>query len=161
MFDFFKNDTTSGILAPVSGILIDLANVSDPVFSSKMMGDGFAIKPDDNKKSISVIAPVSGKIVSLPNSGHAFGIHTNDGVDVLVHVGIDTVKLRGNGFKVLRRKGEKVRQGENIINFMPTIINQTGSDDTVMLILMAGYDKKINLVTRYQQKVKAGEKILE
>ena len=83
------------IIATQTGEAVSITEVPDPVFSEKMMGDGFAIIPTENK----VCSPVSGEVVSVTKSLHAYGIRTEEGLEVLVHVGLDTVALNGEGFK--------------------------------------------------------------
>ena len=107
-------NTTVSILAPLSGEVIPVAAVADPVFSQKMMGAGVAIRP--LPKVQSVLAPVSGKIVKLFKTGHAFVLVGEVGaLEVLVHVGLDTVALKGEGFKLLRGEGEEVSAGQPLV----------------------------------------------
>ncbi len=107
-------NTTVSILAPLSGEVIPVTAVPDPVFSQKMMGEGVAIRP--LPKVQSVLAPVSGKIVKLFKTGHAFVLVGEVGaLEVLVHVGLDTVALKGEGFKLLRGEGEEVSAGQPLV----------------------------------------------
>ena len=96
MFNFFKKEEFK-IVAPVSGELIPLSQVPDQVFSTKMMGDGFAVIPGSNR----VVAPLSGSLETVFPTGHAVGIKTKDGIECIVHIGLDTVELNGEGFNVL------------------------------------------------------------
>ena len=107
MFGFMKKKNI--MLVPMSGEIIDLENVCDPVFAQKMMGDGFAIEPTDGK----VYAPFNGEIVSL--FPHAYGIKADNGIEVLIHIGIDTVKLNGDGFDVKVEQGSKVKAGDLLV----------------------------------------------
>jgi len=161
MFDFLKKDKQFELSSPVSGKLIKLSEVNDQVFSSKMMGDGLAIKPDDTKNSVVVSSPVDGKIVSLPNTKHAFGIETKDHVDVLVHIGLDTVNLKGKGFTSYLKQGDKVKRGAKVISFDPDIIRLNKLDDTVMVILTDGYNKTIAPKVEYNKKTTSNEILLE
>lgn len=147
------------VVAPTNGTLIDLSKVSDPVFAQKMMGDGFAIKPEGEHVIIS--APVSGEIVSLPNSLHAVGIHTDNGIDVLVHVGIDTVNLKGKGFTAFAKQGDKVKHGDRLLEVDERILKENNLDNTVMVILTAGYDKPVKPEVSYDKKVTTDQKLLE
>ncbi len=101
-------NTAEKMIAPVSGELIDLSKVQDEVFSSKMMGDGFAIDPTEGK----VFAPYSGEITVAFPTGHAYGLKANNGKEVLIHIGMDTVELGGKGFKPHVKQGDKVKQGD-------------------------------------------------
>lgn len=107
-------NTTVSILAPLSGEVIPVTAVPDPVFSQKMMGEGVAIRPLPQVQS--VLAPVSGKIVKLFKTGHAFALVGKVGaLEVLVHVGLETVALKGEGFKLLCAQGEEVEAGQPIV----------------------------------------------
>ena len=106
MFSKSKNR----LLAAASGRSIALDDVPDEVFSSKMLGEGFAIEPETGV----FFSPADGVIESVSETLHAYTVHTNDGLDVLVHIGIDTVELKGEGFSSCVEKGEKVRAGDVI-----------------------------------------------
>lgn len=109
MFNFFKK--TLRLIAPISGKTVDLTEVPDPVFSEKMTGDGVAIIPTGD----TIVSPCDGTITLLFDSNHAFAITTNDGIEILVHVGLDTVTLGGKGFTSLQPAGTKVTTGTPIL----------------------------------------------
>lgn len=110
MFNFSKKKSES-LLAVTSGEVIRLENVPDLVFSQKMIGDGFAMNPSNGV----VVAPVDGTIVQIFPTNHAFGIMTTQGLEVLVHIGIDTVELKGEGFKRLAEVDQFVKAGTPIV----------------------------------------------
>lgn len=99
----------SGFMLPTSGEVIDITDVPDEVFAGKMMGDGFAIKPTDGK----IYAPIAGEIASI--FPHAYGIRGKDGLEVLIHVGLETVNLKGEGFDVKVVEGQKIEAGELLV----------------------------------------------
>lgn len=101
------------ILAPLSGVLVPLAQVPDPVFAQKLVGDGVSVDPT----SAEVLAPVTGTVTQLHEAKHALTITTESGVEVLIHVGVDTVALRGDGFKVLVQRGDWVEAGQTVVTF--------------------------------------------
>ena len=101
------------ILAPLSGIMVPLEQVPDPVFAQKMVGDGISIDPTSSE----MLAPVSGKIVNLHRACHALTIESETGVEVLIHIGIDTVELKGEGFTPLVKEGDVVKLGQPLIRF--------------------------------------------
>lgn len=106
--------TVLPILAPLSGEVVPVTAVPDPVFSQKMMGEGVAIRPLPQVQR--VLAPVSGKIVKLFKTGHAFALVGEVGaLEVLVHVGLETVSLKSEGFKLLCAQGEQVSAGQPIV----------------------------------------------
>ncbi|MFB7241044.1 PTS beta-glucoside transporter subunit EIIBCA [Streptomyces populi] len=96
------------VAAPVAGRVVGLGEVEDPVFASRALGEGVGIEPTEGR----VVAPVAGELVTVANTGHAFGIRTEDGVEVLIHVGIDTVQMKGEGFDVRVESGQKVSVGD-------------------------------------------------
>lgn len=99
------------IVAPMTGEVVDISEVPDPVFSGKMMGDGFAVKPVEGV----VVSPVKGKVATAFPTKHAVGLVSDEGLEVLIHVGIDTVKLQGNGFELLVEEGASVGVGTPLI----------------------------------------------
>lgn len=157
LFNKKKKNTEFSVVAPVSGTLMDLTQVNDPVFSEKMMGDGFAIVPDES----TIYAPISGKIISLPSSKHAIGIQTSDGIEVLIHIGLDTVNLNGEGFETFVKEGAQVDQGRKLVMFDPEFMKKNNIDTTVMMIFTANYDKDIELTKEYGSKVVHNEFLMK
>lgn len=104
---------TLTLLAPLSGLLMDLEEVPDPVFSQRMVGEGFAIDPTSEL----LVAPCAGEVVQLHPAGHALTLRTPEGVELLLHVGVDTVKLRGEGLTPRVQTGQTVKPGEPLIAF--------------------------------------------
>lgn len=99
------------LAAPVAGRVVGLDEVGDPVFASRALGEGVGIEPADGH----VVAPVDGELVTAVDTGHAFGIRTADGIEVLIHIGIDTVQMMGEGFDVRVRSGQQVRAGDLLV----------------------------------------------
>ncbi|WP_199551162.1 glucose PTS transporter subunit IIA [Streptomyces sp. N35] len=99
------------LTAPVAGHVVSLDDVKDPVFASRALGEGVGIEPADGH----IVAPVDGELVTTTETGHAFGIRTTDGVEVLVHVGIDTVQMKGEGFNVRVESGQQVSAGDLLV----------------------------------------------
>lgn len=124
MLNFFKKkDTNVGeIFATQNGNCVELSEVPDPVFSEKMLGDGVAIIPTNND----VLCPVSGTIIDVTETLHAYCIATDDGLDVLVHIGINTVELKGEGFKSLVKVNDKVNVGDKLATADLTFIQSKG-----------------------------------
>lgn len=104
----FKKSAKAQIIAPVTGKSVPLSDVPDTVFSDKVLGDGVAVLPEDT----SVYSPCNGKIVQIAHTFHAICIETDDGVEVLLHLGIDTVKLGGEGFTCHVKTGDTVEAGQ-------------------------------------------------
>jgi glucose PTS system EIICBA or EIICB component len=106
-----ETNETSTIVSPIKGELKSITEVPDQVFSGKMMGDGFAIVPTEG----TVVSPVNGEIVNIFPTKHALGLVAEDGTEILIHVGIDTVKLGGEGFEAFVAQGDKVTQGQKLL----------------------------------------------
>ena len=102
---------SNAILSPVAGRLVNLEATGDPVFASRALGEGVGVVPETTGET-AVLAPVSGMLKTVARTGHAFGIKTDGGIEVLVHIGIDTVDMDGEGFAVVMAKGERIAAGE-------------------------------------------------
>ena len=116
MFDFFKKkkkpEKKVSIANPVNGKVVKLEEVPDPVFAEKMVGDGFAVMPEEGE----VFAPVSGEVTLQPDGYHAIGIKTEEGLEVLVHFGLETIELKGEGFTPHVKVGDKVNKGDKVLS---------------------------------------------
>ena len=123
---------TAVIVAPVAGHVVSLDEVDDKVFASRALGEGVGIKPTDGR----VISPVAGVLVTVPASGHAFGIKTDDGVEVLVHIGIDTVQLQGKCFDVAVKKRQRVAIGDLLATADLEGIRSAGYDPTTVVVVI-------------------------
>ncbi|MFF2300093.1 glucose PTS transporter subunit IIA [Arthrobacter sp. NPDC058127] len=124
-------DAQQELLAPASGTVIPLSEVPDPVFAGGTLGNGFAIDPGDGR----FVAPVSGTVVTVFPTGHAYGIRTDDGVDVLIHIGMDTVKLKGKGFTAHVSKGDHVSAGELLCNVDLSVIKAAGYSTVTPVVI--------------------------
>lgn len=120
MFGIFKK--AYEILAPIDGNVISLSKVADPVFAEKMAGDGIAIDSTGD----TVKAPADGKLSLIFRTNHAFGMLLSNGVELLVHIGIDTVKLDGEGFERLVQEGAEVKAGDPIIRIDREFVKSKG-----------------------------------
>lgn len=104
---------TVTILSPFTGRAVPIEDVPDEVFSQKMLGDGLAVAPFEGV----AVAPIAGELVTMFPTGHAFGIRSPEGVEVLVHIGLNTVEMKGQGFQAHKNQGDKVKAGEKIVTF--------------------------------------------
>ena len=121
--------TTADIASPAEGDVVPMADIDDPVFSAGTLGDGVGIVPENNE----VYSPVSGTVMSAMKSGHAYGIKTADGVEVLVHIGINTVKMKGDGFSPAVKKGDTIQKGELLATVDFDKVRAAGYDTTIVL----------------------------
>ncbi|RXT58008.1 glucose PTS transporter subunit IIA [Lacticaseibacillus chiayiensis] len=119
------------LVAPVSGLAMAITDVSDPVFSQKMMGDGFGIEPSDGQ----IAAPVDGRIMMIADTKHAIGIKANDGAELLIHLGIDTVELKGAPFEIDTAMDAKVKAGDVIGSMDLDAIKKAGKKTTVIVAI--------------------------
>lgn len=132
MFGFGKKKSVVAdehLYAPVNGTVIDLMNVPDPVFSGKLMGDGFAIEPQDAR----VLSPVAGEVTMV--QGHAVGLKRADGLEILLHMGIDTVSLDGAPFEMMVNIGEVLDAGEMVANVDWAQVDAAGLPKTTMVLI--------------------------
>lgn len=119
------------IYSPVSGTARDVREAPDPMFSSEALGKGASIEASASE----ITAPVSGTITTFFQTGHAVGITSSDGAEVLIHVGVDTVELNGRHFTPAKKQGDKVRRGELLLTADMAAIKKEGYDPTVMLVI--------------------------
>lgn len=138
--NLFNKNRNKIFYAFANGTSIDLNQVNDEVFSQKMMGEGIAIKPSDGK----IYSPCDGTIaVIMKESKHAVGIRRSDGVEFLIHVGIDTVTLNGEGFELYCEEGKTVKKGDILLSFDREFLKEKGLDDTTMLVISEPNNHKI------------------
>ena len=138
---------TTKIFAPLSGRAIPLGEVSDPVFAKKMLGDGMAIIPANSIVS----SPIMGKVTMLAETKHAIGLVTEEGIEVLIHIGIDTVTLKGVGFKSLVSIDDSVQIGTPLVEFDPSFLKEHTLDPTTMIIVTNSKDFTIDAPTSNSQ----------
>lgn len=119
------------LVSPLNGELIPLSEVKDEVFSTKAMGDGAAIRPSEGV----LRAPANGHVVLVFPTGHAIGMHTDDGAEVLMHIGMDTVNLNGKGFETLVKKDQVVKAGDPLVKFDIEAIKKAGYDVTTPIVI--------------------------
>lgn len=153
MFGFGKKKNGSGsvLVAAASGTVVNVDALPDEVFSKKILGDGYAVKPVNG----TIVSPADGRIIDVQDSHHAYGIQTNDGLELLVHIGIDTVSLNGEGFTPCVKNGDKVKAGQTLCEVDLGKIRAAGyPTDTVVLITNIDEVKSINVTC---SEAKAGE----
>lgn len=132
LFDFLKGDKNKNVelYNPVDGDVIPIEEVSDPVFSQKMMGDGFGVEPTNGD----VYSPVSGEVVSVFPTKHAIGLKADNGIEVLVHIGVDTVELDGAPFEILVTEGDKVTETTQLAKVDLEALKAAEKPDTVIIV---------------------------
>ena len=134
-----KTSEIQSIAAPVSGKILPLEEVADPTFASKVLGDGFAVEPETSE----VKAPFDGTVQLVYDTGHAVGVISDSGKEVLIHIGIDTVSMNGEGFDIHVKEGQKVKKGDVLVEADLQKIQAAGKATTVMLIVTSGEEVKL------------------
>lgn len=143
------------VVAPVSGTVVSQKDLKDPAFAAGALGTAVGVVPTDG----TVAAPVSGKIISVAKTGHAYGIKTDDGVEILVHIGIDTVKMQGEGFTPQVEKRDRVNVGDALATVDFDAVTKAGFDTTVIVTVVNS--KSLESVTETSSDaVQAGEPVL-
>ena len=146
--------STVNIIAPLSGVLFPLENVPDPVFAQKMVGDGISLDPT----SAELLAPVAGVITNLHRAHHALTITSHEGLEVLVHIGIDTVMLKGEGFSPLVKEGEVVALGQPLIRFDMSFVAQKAPSLLTQVLIANG--ECVSELHKSSGPVSAGESVI-
>lgn len=148
-----KKDT---LLSPVSGQVKPLSTVNDPTFSSGAMGAGFSVDPSED----AIYAPADAEVTMLFPTKHAIGLRTDSGAEILIHIGIDTVKLNGEGFAALVKTGDHVKRGEKLIEFDRKRIRDQGFDSTVVVVV-TNTDSYLDILNQHENEdVETGKEVL-
>jgi len=157
VFGLFGRKQPLKVVAPMKGEVKPITEVPDPVFAEKMMGDGFCVFPEI-LSAAQVVSPVDGEVVNLFPTGHAVGIRTSGGLEVLVHIGIDTVKLQGKGFRILVTEGAKVTAGQPLMQVDLTAI-QGDVPSLATTVVFTNLDEKKSWRLERQGSVEAGDPV--
>ncbi|SER48796.1 PTS system IIA component, Glc family [Gracilibacillus ureilyticus] len=152
---FKKKDTNADLVSPLTGKVVPLEEVPDQVFSQKMMGEGIAVDPTSNL----VVSPVDGEVVDVFKTKHAISLRADNGAEILVHMGLETVELNGEGFEIKVNNGDKVKKGDNLADFDVESVKAKGYKTITPIILMNGEDYNLTNIS-FAEEVKAGSEIL-
>ena len=159
ILDFFRrlhglvSDDGIRVYAPVKEKILPIEDVPDVVFSERIAGDGIAIKPEGDK----LVAPFDGTIVQVFETNHAFAIRSEKNIEVLVHFGIDTVDLRGKGFKRLAESGQKVHKGDPIIGFNLKELESSAHSTVTPVVISNMGELEIDRLNKADGDAVAGE----
>lgn len=145
------NKNVKSVFAPINGKVISLDEVPDPVFSDRVLGEGCAIIPEDGK----IYSPVNGKISSIADTRHAYGIESDDGLEILIHFGLETVSLKGQGFTSHVKVGDNVKVGDLIAEADIKLLKQHNINLITPVLICDGIENKIMTVN--EGMVKAGK----
>ncbi len=144
------------LYAPVKGECVPVTDVSDPTFGQEILGKGIAIKPTEGK----VVAPCDGTIDMIFDTGHAVSMTAAFGAEILIHVGLDTVELKGQHYKIIAKNGQKVKKGDLLIEFDPEAIKAAGYD-TITPVVICNSDDFSEIKTHTGKAVTNDDLIME
>lgn len=159
MFDFLKKKQEQGgevLVAPIEGEVVSVTDVSDPTFGEEILGKGVAIKPTDGK----VYAPVEGTVTMMFDTKHAFSMVSTEGAEILVHIGLDTVTLKGKHFTAHVGNDAKVKKGDLLLEFDVEAIKAEGFD-VISPIVITNSDNYKEIKREINKAVKPGDQIME
>lgn len=140
------------IYAPLTGEYINIENIPDPVFAQKMMGEGFGINPTEGE----VVSPIEGKVDNVFPTKHAIGLKADNGLEILVHIGLDTVQLDGQGFEILVSSGDTVQVGDPLLKFDLEYI-RNNAKDVISPIIITNSDQTESIHVNAVKAVIKGE----
>jgi sugar PTS system EIIA component len=147
--DIKKEET---VVAPLTGKIVSIEEVPDPTFSQKMMGDGIAIEPTEGV----VVAPVNGEVVQFFHTKHAIGVKSESGAEILIHVGLETVSMNGEGFEGHVKVGDKVKAGDKLLSFDLELIKEKAAS-TITPIVITNSDAVESIDKRAASEASKGE----
>ncbi|MFC0186862.1 PTS glucose transporter subunit IIA [Fictibacillus aquaticus] len=150
-----EKQTEDTLLSPLTGKVVAIEEVPDPTFAQKMMGDGIAIEPTEGV----VVSPVDGEIVQFFHTKHAIGIKSNAGTEILIHVGLETVNMKGEGFEGHVEVGDKVSAGQKLLTFDLDLIKERAAS-TITPVVITNSDQIETLNKRAADEAVKGETAL-
>lgn len=153
--NLFAKDSGIKVGAPVAGRLVSIKEVNDPTFSDEILGKGAAVIPTGNR----ICAPVDGTVTTVFPTGHAAAVTSDDGVEILIHVGLDTVKLNGEHFTIHASEGQKVKKGDLLLEADLEKIKEAGYD-TITPVIICNSDDFSEVQTAEPCDVASGDDIL-
>lgn len=158
MFDFLKKkkgDSGEVLGAPIAGEAVPSSEVSDPTFGQEMLGKGMAIKPTEGK----VYAPVNGTVVMMFDTKHAVSLASDEGAEILIHIGLDTVTLKGKHFTAHVGAGDKVKKGDLLLEFDMEAIKAEGFD-LISPVIICNPDAYQDVVRSTGKQVAPGDEVI-
>jgi sugar PTS system EIIA component len=152
---FGKKETTVSILSPITGKVVNIEDVPDQVFSQKMIGDGIAIEPTEGV----VVAPMDGEIVQIFPTKHAIGIRGKDGLEILIHIGMETVAMAGEGFKGHVVQGDQVKTGDTLVTFDLNLVKEK-AESIISPVVITNFETVASLTKTEETSVTRGDSVL-
>ena len=143
------------ILSPLTGRAVPLEEVPDPVFSQKIIGDGMAVIPSDGR----IVSPVDAQVVSVADTAHAYGLKTEDGIELLIHAGLETVSLKGECFKIHVKPGDTVKAGDLLAEVDIEFLEERKINPITPVLICGGMEVRV-VVKCLPGQVEAGKSVL-
>lgn len=155
MLGLFKKKVDNLLLinTPIKGRVMDITEVSDDVFSQKMVGDGVAIDPSEGL----VIAPIDGEVIQIMDTKHAIALKSANGVELLIHIGIDTVEMKGEGFEIHCNPGDRVKTGDLLVTFNLELVKEKAKSTLTPIVItnmeeLSGLEKSFTEADKWIMK---------
>lgn len=126
-----QQSSNDAIVSPATGTLVALENVPDPVFAEKMMGDGLAVDPTEGV----IVAPIDAEVLQVFPTKHAIGLKTSNNTEILIHIGLETVSMKGEGFEAHVKEGDKVKKGDKLISFDLNLVREKAKSTITPVII--------------------------
>lgn len=155
MFTFLKKKMIK-FYSPVNGEIVPIEKVPDPVFSEKMMGEGIAIEPKDGM----IHSPADGTIMLVSPTKHAIGIRTEDGSELLIHVGLETVSMGGKGFSVFIEEGSEIKTGQKLMKVDLDYIKASAKSSIIPIVITNGQDTQMKYSFTHEKNAEVGKTVL-
>jgi len=152
---FGREESTVTIMAPITGKVVNIEDVPDQVFSQKMIGDGIAIEPAEGE----VVSPIDGEVAQIFPTNHAVGIRSKDGLEILIHVGMDTVAMAGEGFKGHVVQGDRVKAGDKLVTFDMDLVKEK-AESIISPVVITNFEVVKSLTKTEETAVIRGESVL-
>lgn len=154
--NLFKKNQGTQLHAPVNGKIVPLEEVPDPVFGEKMMGEGIAVFPSNE----TIVAPFDGEIIQVPDTKHAIGLKDKHGNEVLIHIGLETVELKGEGFTMKVQAGDNVSLGQPLMEIDLEYLRNNAKDIITPIVVTNSSNSEHNYQPTDEKEAEAGETVL-
>ncbi len=148
-----KKTDANSIFTPADGNFVSLETVPDPIFSNKLVGEGFAINPSNGN----IVSPVTGEVTHISHTNHVMTIRNSEDIDVLIHIGLETASIKGDYFKAIVTMGQSVQKGDPLIEFDLDYLNKNAFSSLILVILPNIKNKNYSIIWQDAVTLAAGE----
>ena len=148
-----KKTDANSIFTPADGKFVSLETVPDPIFSNKLVGEGFAVNPSNGN----IVSPVAGEVTHISHTNHVMTIRNSEDIDVLIHIGLETASIKGDYFKAIVTMGQSVQKGDPLIEFDLDYLNKNAFSPLILVILPNIKNKNYSIIWQDAVTLAAGE----